>query len=394
MRATINQVDVVSHLVGEDVDRGNTSLLPLACDDARLTRSDPDKHPGALADLARAAKLLNETVTRDFEPAVNGSHSDYATFSAQLESLAEQTSGARHAALIHAALAIGQARSYRVREIGYVRRTIAQLAGGLECENFDLAQASLTEQQAAEHSEADAISSVSFAGRSKPSQIGSTKPAQFKLTVTLTAKIAGSRTLGGDGSCGETGGEQGTAVETASFDPITVLPSGVIKAQTSQTDADLTGSWSASGTYYPENQCDQPTPFSCGGAFEFSDDDTASMSIDGDGAVVELQVLLPEVDEDGADSCPNPSDVADPILVPFSAQAIAQWEDDFQVPLDGLALRQHYDAFTIDSGIEPLGDPIPPADCTSTEADTNGGPCSNDGSGDSAVVTVTPVTPS
>jgi hypothetical protein len=389
MHQTFADVDNISKQVWADTATQG-SILPLACFEAKTTY-DADRHAGAVADLQRAARLLTDTIDKDLAPATTGADDDYDHFSRKIEAAAKTTTGARHAALVHAALAVARARTFRRQELSYERRLIAQLLGAKNCSPTDLSAASDVVIANAEADEKDAYNTVRGIGNYKASTLRRHTTQSFAVKVTMTATFASSQQLAGDGSCGENGHASGTLTETATFKPIVVLGTGALKSPgVLSAPAAVTGSWNAAGMYFPEEQCDQPQSFGCAGGVAAAPGSSGMGGVladgAGKGAVAQLAVSLPEVLETGSDSCPNPSDVTAPVPLLPEAAPTAQHADQLQFPVDGLAWRQHFDPFTIDTGIEPTGDPLPAVNC-STDGDT----CSTAGSGTKIQVHVTPL---
>lgn len=379
-----NFIHVYSHELGED-----EKLVEGACADARLSRQDQD-FPDKLAYLKRAANLVEDGLGRDFEPAVK-SGGDYLRLEHQIDSLAATTSGLRRHRLLQSSLVLEKARMERSHEVSEVHKYLDG-ALTLDCENAHQ-NGAFASQRFSEADEKDAIDDLRFALRTKAGGLRSSRPLQFRISVTYTVTYIHSE-LDNNGPCQVQGSENGSLTETAVFPPITVLPSGQIK-QVLQANGDLTmnGTWTASGYFYPENDCSvSPMNYSCGGPLQQSSETipAPSMAIAPEGDLAGLAVQLPQVQEASTDSCPDQGvwDAAIPPQLAFPS--VSNYGAEFAVPLDGIALRQRFDPATIEDGILHLGPALPPNDCASIDTSLYV-TCSNAGSTVKDVVTVEPL---
>jgi hypothetical protein len=374
--------------LGEDI----LDLVPEACGTARLSRFDPDKGAESQAFLDRAVKLAEEGLQRDFDPAfVSGG--DYARLEKQIDALGETTSGVQRHEVKKAALYLEAARLHRKQEADYIRRTLAAQRG-LDCEPQPLLNAFAGTAGSADTFEHKAIGSLNLAAKSPKTVIRKNRPLEFRISVTYTVTYAHSE-LANVGNCQVSGQETGSLTETASFPPITVLPNGRIKAVVGAAGtANIAGTWSASGYFYPGNDCGSGNPrqnYTCGGQIQKTSTTLAApnMILAPRGSLANLHVDLPQTQEASIDSCPNGSDHDAYIPPPLDFPSLSDHAASFEVPLDGVALRQRLDPATIENGILHLGPALPPADCTSTQVYYAS--CSNQGSRVHVVVHVEPV---
>jgi hypothetical protein len=289
-------------------------------------------------------------------------------------------------------LILERAREERLHELRIMRLVLTQLSGGADCSPEALTQTAYAFQSSADDDEEDAVNSVAHAGNFAPGKLKANRPLQFEVTAQLTTTVSHDEQLTTDGECGETGGESGTAIESAQLGRITVNAKGQILAAQLTAPTTVTGSWTDSGVYYPEGQCQLPTTYTCTGGFAPlpTGGSTATMEVAHvQGLAASMFVELPEIAETGTESCPLGDDVMDYVVPPAFVHDVAVHADTFGVPLDGMALRQRFDATTIEDGIEHEGLPLPPADCN----DGSGmlASCSNAGSRVHVVVTVKPV---
>lgn len=390
VRDVTAEVQVESHLTADDV----TEQLAHDCRDALLKRHDADAKAEADALFAHAAKLVEESVSRDFEPAFKGAHSDYAVLADQIEAEAAATApGVAHHALVQAALKLRQAQVVRNQEVSYLRREIAAMRPSeYDCGDFNLQQAAFGAQREGEAIEADVLHTLEFALKQKPSRLRSVAPLSFRLHATLTVTEQATVALAPPEFCGETGTVGGTATESAEFPAFVVTPSGAVRPVQSTAAASLGGSWTASGSYAPENQCDHLTSFACNGGYQsiLAGAPQASLGIvDEKSSLARAQVDLPEITESGEESCPDGGEVSAYIPLPLNAHALALHADSFAFAIDGSALRGRFEPLTVEDGIEHLGPPLPPADCSGEFPPATG--CSAAGSRLHVVVTIEPV---
>jgi hypothetical protein len=366
MKAVIDEETQATHLVGGSIE----DTLKAACLEV-VNHPDADEASEARRLLADAGRDLNETIDKDVRPAVNGSGSDYAAIARQLEALAHASTGLRHQELLEASLKLRLARLARLDAIGYYRRAItARLAPKLACLEQDIVQAGFVRAQNAEQREQDALGAARVALKAKPTHIRGPQPQRYRIVVTLTAIVAESMTMPTDTACGEPFNEQGTLTETATFGPVTVSPKGTVATQLALTaEPTYSGTWTAGGTYYSEEQCDHPTPFSCGGGFHAAVDVQHTAELDvagGKGGLTLGQVHLPDVGEDDQ-SCPDGGDAMTFIGVPTGEiNALARHAQDLDFTFDGVALRQHFQPLTIEDVVHQ-GPALPAIDCTDVE---------------------------
>jgi hypothetical protein len=392
LRTVTSNIDSLSHVASSDFNT-DSAVIPIDCGEVRLTRMDsPDKHAEAQAVLARAVRLARETLTRDFQPAVQGPGSDYARLADRIEALSRATSGPRRALLVHAVIELDRARHERLEELQSMQALLTQLAGGDDCTTSAKGNKAFAFQGAAETSEKEAIDSLAHAGNFATSKLNANRPMQFAVTAQLTTTVSHNEQLTTDGQCGEKGGEAGTATESAQLGRITVNGRGQIFAAQLTAPATVTGSWTDSGVYYQEGQCQFPTTYTCNGGFAplSTGSSSATMEIAHvPGLEASMFVELPEIAETGTDGCPLGDDVMDYVVEPAFVHDLAVHADTFGVPIDGMALRQRFDTTTIETGIEHEGPPLPAADCN----DGSGmlASCSNAGSSVHVVVTIKPV---
>jgi hypothetical protein len=356
-------IRIYSHELGEDL-----KLVSQACGDARLSRRDPDADEKN-AFLARTIKLVEKGLSHDFDPVV-AAGGEYTRLERQLDAAAATTRGVRAHRLERASLLLERARQARLEEAKAVRGVLAANAG-FDCDNSGLQQHEFNYQGSAEAIEAEVVSTVRFAGKGSTTTPRKTRPLHYRISVTYTVTYSEKQTLGvddtGAGFCSDSGQEHASLTETATFPPITVLPNGRFEqAPLRSAPAKIDGSWTASGTYHQENQCDDAAhSFTCGGKIEreSGSSGTAGLLVAPRGTLASVGVALPETHEGSAGSCPDPSDVSAGVPAPLEFTALAQHAASFHFPLDGIALRERLDPLTIESGIVHDGDPLPPLDC-------------------------------
>lgn len=371
--AVTKEVNVESHLVGEDVKQ-----LEAFCGHARLNRHDSQKKAESDALLTDATKLFEEALARDFEPAVKGPHSDYGEIARQIAAAAAASApGVRHHALIEASLKLRQAQVTRNREISYVRQEVAPMRPDrYDCEDFDLQQAAFGDQREAEAEEKDALQTLEYALRQKPSVLKATRPTAYKLHVEVTVTDKATTSLAPPQFCGETGMAGGTATESVDFPAFQVNYQGVVKPDTTTATTTVAGTWTASGDYAPENQCDHLTRFSCNGGYApiLEGPATATLAILAEkSSVARAEVELPEITESGLETCPDGSAFSAYIPLPLGIHALAVHADTLDFPIDGQALRGRFEPLKIDDdGIEDLGPDLPPVDCSEEFAPSTG----------------------
>jgi hypothetical protein len=390
LKAVTSEVRVESHLTGDDL---KTQLAP-DCGDARLKRFEPDAKAEADALFAEAAKLVEESIAHDFEPAFKGNRSDYAMLVGQIQAAATSTAaGVKHHALVQAALKLRRAQVVRNQEVSHIRREIAAMRPpSYGCEDFDLQQAAFGDQRLAEATEEDALKTLQFALKQKATHIRAAEPLSFKVQATLTVTEMTSMVLGTPQFCGETGMAGGTATETADFPPFVVSPTGAVQPTESSSPASVAGSWSASGSYAPENQCANLTSFACSGGIApiLSGTPYSSLAITAEkSALARVQVDLPEIQESGEESCPDGTQQQAYIPLPLIAHQLAAHADSFAFAVDGTALRGRFEPLTVENGIEHLGPALPAIDCTQAFPPSTA--CSTQGSHIHVIVKIEPV---
>jgi hypothetical protein len=390
VKAVTREVRVESHLTGDDVAK----QLALNCDDARLKRHEPEAKAEADALFAEAAKLVEESIGHDFAPAFKGAHSDYAVLAGQIQAEAASTAaGVKHHALVQAALKLRRAQVSRNQEVSYVRKEIAAMRpAAYGCEVFDLQQAAFGEQRLAEATEEDVLKTLQFALKQKATRIHAIRPLSFKVHVTLTVTETTTMLLGTPQFCGETGAAGGTATETADFPAFVVTPTGAVRPTESTATASVSGSWTASGTYAPENQCEHLTSFACNGGYAptLAGSPFSSLAITAEkSSLARAQVDLPEIQESGEESCPDGGQQQAFIPLPLIAHQLAAHADSFAFAVDGSALRGRFEPLTVENGIEHLGPPLPGSDCTQTFPPSTA--CGTQGSRLHVVVRIEPV---
>jgi hypothetical protein len=369
-------------------------LTEAACGKARLGRLDPDEAAETHALLNRAITLAEDGLKRDFEPAF-ASDGDYAHIEKQLDALADRTSGLRRHNLRKAAIYLESARLERNRQAHYIHGAL-NAQKGLDCHPRDLLNAIDTMVGGAKKDEQFTLGTLYTAVRSPTTVIRKSRPLQFKISVTYTVSYANAETLplgGSDARCQTNGTEIGTMTQTATFPPITVLPSGQLKAVIEANGTgQITGTWSASGNFFPGNDCGAGSQtYACGGAIVRAPTSVSVpyIALHPSGTLADLNVTLPTVGEDTMDGCPDGSDQSAYIPIGQGFGALAAHGEEFHLPLDGLALRQRFDTATIEQGIEHLGPTLPPANCIGDQDYLSA--CSNGGSRVHDVVKVEPV---
>lgn len=372
----------------------DSDLINDACGTARLGRLDPDEATETRALLDRAISLAEEGLKRDFEPAFT-SDGDYARIEKQLDALAEKTSGARRHHLKKAAVELEAARLERKNEARYARRAMAAQKS-LDCDPRSILNAMFAMAGGGKQHEQFALGDLYQAARSPTAVLRKSRPLEFKISVSYTVTYANSEsaTLGaGDASCQAKGTENGTMTQTATFPPITVLANGAIKrVALANGTGQITGTWSASGNFFPENDCGGTSQaYACNGAIVRSPTSVPApyLTLQPSGTLSDLNITLPGVGEDSMDGCPDGSDQSAYIPIGQGFGLLAAHAEQFHVPLDGLALRQRFDTATIEAGIAHLGPPLPPADCTGNQDYLT--TCSNTGSHVHDVVHVQPL---
>ncbi len=388
--AVTKEVNVESHLVGDDVQQ-----LEGFCNHARLNRHDAQKKAESDALLTDATKLFEDALARDFEPAVKGPHSDYGEIARAIQvAAAASAPGVRHHALVEASLKLRQAQVTRNDEISYVRREVAPMQPDrYTCQDFDLQQAAFGDQREAEGEEKEALQTLEYALRQKPSVLKATHPTAYKLHVELTVTDKATMSLAPPEFCGETGMAGGTATESVDFPAFEVNYQGVVKPDTTTATPTVAGTWTASGDYAPENQCDHLTRFSCNGGYEpiLAGAPTATLAILAEkSSVARAEVELPEISESGLESCPDGSAFSAYIPLPLGIHGLAVHADTLDFPIDGQALRGRFEPLQIgDDGIEDLGPDLPAEDCIEEFSPSTG--CTAAGSGVKVEARIEPV---
>jgi hypothetical protein len=384
------EVNTESHLTGDDF---HTQLSP-DCDDARLNRFDPKKKAESDAFYGQAAQLVRESIQTDFEPAFKGAHSDYAELQSQLLKLAQASGpGARHHALIEAALTIGRAQRGRNQEVKlWLRLQAAQTPPKYICEDDDLANAVFGEQRGNEKLEHEALQTLEYALRQKPTSIHALKPVEFKVHVVLTLTEKAKMAYTGEGTCNEESAVSGAGTLTTDFPAFVVNPNGSIKATTLTSTASGAGSWSMQGEFAPEGQCDHLKTFSCSGTFAPAGEGTPPTSLlieDEQSALARSQVELPEMYEAGTESCPDGGSFQAYIPEPLIGQQFAAHAKTLDFPIDGSALRGRFEPLHVESSIEHLGPDEPGIDCTTLIQPST--TCNDEGTSVKSEITLEPV---
>jgi hypothetical protein len=113
------------------------------------------------------------------------------------------------------------------------------------------------------------------------------------------------------------------------------------------------------------------------------------MIISPSGTLSDVGVGLPATAEGNVDNCPDSDDYSTDFPLPLDFPAWQEHGNLIAFPLDGLALRQHFDTPTIIAGVDPLGPELPPEDCVDPGSFVT--ECSAAGSSVQDVVTVTPL---
>jgi hypothetical protein len=326
---------------------------------------------------------------------VKGPHSDYGEIAREIAAAAAASApGARHHALVEASLKLRQAQVTRNEEISHVRKEVAPMQPDrYDCANFDLQQAAFGDQREAEAEEKDALQTLEYALRQKPSVLKATRPTAYKLHVELTVTDKATMSLAPPQFCGETGTAGGTATESVDFPAFAVNYQGVVTPDTTTATTTIGGNWTASGSYAPENQCDHLTRFACTGGYEpaLEGPPTATLAILAEkSSVARAEVDLPEISESGLESCPDGSAFSAYIPLPLGVHALAVHADTFDFPIDGEALRGRFEPLKIeDEEIEHLGPDLPPVDCTEEFSPSTG--CTGAGSGVKVEARIEPV---
>jgi hypothetical protein len=384
------EVNTESHLTGDDF---NTQLAP-DCDDARLNRFDAKKKAESDAFYAQAAQLVRESIHTDFEPAFKGARSDYAALQGQILKLAATSGhGVRHHALIEAALKIGRAQQGRNREVELLLRFQAgQVSPKYECEDGNLENEIFGEQRGNEKIEHEALQTLEYALRQKPTAIHALKPAEFKLHVVLTLTESAKMAYTGEGTCNEESAVSGSGTLTTDLPAFVVNSNGSIKPVVLTSTASAAGNWSMHGEFAPEGQCDHVKSFSCSGTYATAGQGTPLTSLmidDEQSALARAQVELPEMYEAGTESCPDGSAFQAYIPEPLIGQQFAAHDKTLDFPIDGAALRGRFEPLKVESSIEHLGPEEPGADCTSLIQPAT--TCNDEGSRAKAEITLEPV---
>ncbi len=376
LKAKTMEAQQFSNALNEDI-----GLMDKAC--GSVSRFDTDQASETRAYLNRAVDLAEDGLKRDFDP-MFATGGDYQHLEKQLESLANTTSGLQRHYIKQAALYIEDARLHRKTQADYIRR-VGVSEKKADCAPFDLEQGVIDVSEYAEAREKDAFGSLNLAAKSPTTTVRKNRPLEFKISVTYTVTYATSETLplgDSDAPCQTQGTETGMMTQTATFPPITVLGNGKIKAIPEATGTgQITGTWSASGNFFPGNDCSAGSQtYACGGAIVRTSTSAATptMTLQPSGALADLNITLPTVGEDSFDGCPDGSDQSAYIPIGQGFGALAAHGEQFHVPLDGLALRQHFDTSTIEDGIDHLGPSLPPADCIGDQDYLSA--CSNIGS--------------
>jgi hypothetical protein len=393
LRAVTQEVRVESHLTADDVK----TQLRLDCGDAALKRFEPEPKAEADALLADASKLVEESIARDWQPAFKGNGSDYAVLARQIRALGESTApGVKHHELLSASTKLRHAQVVRNEEVGYDLREIAAMRPQkYDCEDGGLEQAAFALQGHAEFVEKDVLDTLQFALRQKGTAIHAARPETFKMHATLTVTEATKMVMPTEpGFCGETGTTAGTATESADFPPFTVSPTGAVDPISTSPLATVGGSWSLSGSYAGEGQCQALTTFACNGGFApiLEGPPYSSLAITAeDSAAARAQVGFPQIQESGLESCPGSagSSLQAYVPLPFIAHELAAHADVFAFAIDGSALRGRFEPLTVEEGIEHLGPALPSIDCHPTFSLS--ATCSSAGSHIHVVIKIEPV---